>query len=139
MLNFYKSTPPNQLSKIVVGGICPYCKTGTRYKRTTDPSEDGVREKPDEIVITYSCELCLRPIPINWRVTVWDGYDPYVDFPEVVIPTLELFDFDHGPQQLSGRSGRDKQHGCASVRDLGTGPGNQRGRSTRSCLFGPRH
>jgi len=99
MLKFYQAQPPSKLSNIVVGGICPHCKTGTRFMLTTVPNDVFVSERMDHLVINYSCEICLEPIPIQWE-TLTKGYDPVVDYPETIMPSIEEFDFGHIPNEV---------------------------------------
>lgn len=96
MLKFYQGNPGFPLSKIVIGGMCPHCKTGTRFMRTTDPNDRFYEERIEHIVINYSCEICLEPIPVQWYVSAMAG-DPAVKYPIIVTPAVEEFDFEYIP------------------------------------------
>jgi len=102
MLRFYGPDPPHRLSQLHLGGYCPHCKTGTRFKMTSQPiagilRNDGI----EQFVVNYSCEICLGPIPVRWNIAGWEEtQDPTVSLPMVVSPMREEFDFEHVPMSV---------------------------------------
>lgn len=102
MLMFYGPQPPYSLYGLQLGGYCPYCKTGTRFKRTTDPiSKLLISDNIEEVVINYTCEVCLRPIPVYWKIRKWsDVNTPEVHLPRVVLPMRDEFNFEHVPKSV---------------------------------------
>lgn len=102
MLNFYGPQPTNRLSLLHPGGHCPHCKTGTRFKLTTLPHVNVLKEDVvEQVVINYTCEICLGPIPVRWDIKGWDeAQDPTVWHPKVVLPMREEFDFEYVPDPV---------------------------------------
>ena len=102
MLKFYGPQPPHSLFGLQLGGYCPHCKTGTRFKRTTDPISQLLQsDKVKEVVINYTCEVCLRPIPVCWNIGRWpDTNTPEVAVPRVTLPMREEFNFEHVPETV---------------------------------------
>ncbi len=102
MLKFYGRQPPDSLFALQLGGYCPHCKTGTRFKRTTDPISELLKsDKIKEVVINYTCEICLGPIPVRWEIRKWpDINSPEVDSPRVALPMREEFNFEHVPESV---------------------------------------
>jgi hypothetical protein len=113
MLKIYGTQPPNILGALQLGGICPHCKTGTRFTITVSPTERLFQDQAKELIAGYSCDLCLRAVPIRWTIQSFNGSQPTVVQPEMVLPTRESFDFSHVPQEVEKeiREGLD----CLSV------------------------
>ena len=99
MLKFYGPQPPHRLSLLRLGGHCPHCKTGTRFKITSIPHTSVLRaDEVGQVVINYTCEVCLGPIPVRWNIAGWEeAQDPTVSYPQVVLPMREEFDFEYVP------------------------------------------
>ena len=113
-LIFYGRQAPGPLTDLRPGGVCPNCKTGSRFTLTVLPradvlGADGVRE----FIASYACDNCLSPIPIRWSIQGWSGNNPIVAVPEVVIPSREPFDFEHVPGTVKKEI--DEALNCLSV------------------------
>ena len=102
MLKFYEIQPPNHWARIRPGGICPHCKESSRFALTSNPDVQKIMS--DNIlyfVLCYSCDACLMPIPIQWKVYNYEGGDSIkVCNPEMLLISKEPFDFDHVPDYV---------------------------------------
>ena len=117
MLVFYGPQPESGMTYggLKPGGVCPHCKTGTRFTIGT-VLNGGVPfdNKVTKFVISYICDVCLGPIPIEWRVDRWqDAANPIVSNPRMVIPVREPFEFAHVPASV--RKEIDEALECLSV------------------------
>ena len=115
MLRFYGGDPPAPFDSLRLGGICPHCKEGTRYKLTTIPDTRSLRDDHIKLfVANYTCEVCLGPIPVQWTIGQWHDQKRFQVFnPKIVIPTREPFDFEHVPEAVKGDVGEALD--CLSV------------------------
>ncbi len=52
-----------------------------------------------EIMITYHCDACLKPIPVRYDVIDWDP--TRVDRPAIALPVVAAFDFEHVPEGVA--------------------------------------
>lgn len=106
MLKIYGNQPPELLTNLNVGGVCPHCKTPGRFTLCTVANANLSKDQVREIIAGYTCDTCLRIVPIRWKVT---GYgqqvnntcaQPTVHDPEVVLPVSEPFEFAHVPAEV---------------------------------------
>lgn len=102
MLKFYGIEPPNYWGNLRPGGICPHCKESTRFTQTSTPDVHKIMsDKMKYLVLSYSCDACLMPIPIQWFVAGYNGGDQiFVDNPKVLLINKEPFDFSHVPDEV---------------------------------------
>ena len=115
MLRFYGKSPPDLLNRLELGGICPHCATGGRFTRTTSADYNRiVREGIKEVVVNYTCDTCLKAIPVRWVVAGSSNNDLQVHSPSVVLPVLQPFDFSHVPNEV--KSEIEEALRCLSVR-----------------------
>ncbi len=103
MLRFYGDSPPHYLHSLQLGGVCPHCRQGSRFALVT--SQDFARLKAlgaNELTASYSCELCLKSIPILWSIVDWPGSGPAprVANPQWMVAVLEDFDFEYVPEAV---------------------------------------
>jgi hypothetical protein len=114
MFEFYGRKPPGNISSIEVGGVCPHCKKGTKFIRTSDPLASTLQYNSIfNIVIDYACTLCRKSIPISWRVSGIDQKHINVENPKSVVPIREEFDFDYVPDKV--RKEIEEALDCLSV------------------------
>lgn len=114
MFEFYGRNPPATLNLIEVGGICPHCKTGTKFIRISEPIVSVLQhDHISSIVIDYACILCRKSIPISWHVGGIDQKGIRVDTPKSVVPMRENFDFEHVPDDV--RKEIEEALDCLSV------------------------
>jgi hypothetical protein len=87
-----------------------------------------------EIMITYHCDACLKPIPVRYDVIDWDP--TRVDRPAIALPVVEPFDFEHVPAGVA-REIREAL-ACLSVGAF-NGFGAMSGRAVHALIedFGP--
>jgi hypothetical protein len=113
MLKFYGMQPPTNLYGLQVGGICPHCKTATRFALYVNVTERLLNDHSTEMIASYSCDACLRSIPIRWSIQSYNGSQPVVSAGEMVLPVREPFEFNHVPEEVEKeiREGLD----CLSV------------------------
>ncbi len=52
-----------------------------------------------EIMVTYHCDACLKPIPVRYDVVDWDP--TRVDRAALALPVVEPFDFEHVPESVA--------------------------------------
>lgn len=64
-----------------------------------------------EVMITYHCDACLKPIPVAYDVIDWDP--TRVDRPRVALPVRESFDVEHVPAEVVREI--DEALACISV------------------------
>ena len=102
MLKFYGIDPPNDYSLLRPGGVCPYCKESTRFTQTTAPDVHKIMsDKMKYFILSYSCDACLMPIPIQWYVYSYNGGNQIVvDNPKVLLIAKEPYDFSHVPDEI---------------------------------------
>ncbi len=114
MFQFYDKNPPELLGNMQIGGKCPHCKEASRFSLGTHPEFARVHQLgATELVVNYICELCLRAIPILWHIRGWNGIQPTVESPELVISSIEDFNFDHVPD--AARKEIEEALSCLSV------------------------
>jgi hypothetical protein len=114
MLRIYGEPPPQILMNLKLGGVCPHCKTGTRFSLVMNPTERLYHDQAKELIANYSCDLCLRAVPVRWTIQGFSGLtQPIVVQPEMILPTREPFEFSHVPPEVQKeiREGLD----CLSV------------------------
>lgn len=101
MLKIIGTQPPNSLSALQLGGVCPHCKIGTRFSLATQPNPILFRDKATEVVVGYLCDSCIKGIPVRWKIQGFDNQtNPIVQSPELILPVREPFDFDHVPPKV---------------------------------------
>ena len=102
MLTFFGPQPVAPLQDLRPGGYCPHCKTGTRFSlMTTLIAGVAQRDNVKKIVVSYACDICLGPIPIQWTIHSWrDVNTPLVHEPRLASPAREEFDFQHVPEKV---------------------------------------
>lgn len=106
MLRYYGATPPDWFSKLYIGGKCPHCGVGSRFTLHSSPNYDLLnKEGMDEFVAGYSCDACLQPIPVIWRIVERNKGERTkgnfkADFPNVILPAREDYDFHHVPEEV---------------------------------------
>lgn len=115
MLRFYGEESPGKVADLRLGGICPYCNVNTRFNLTTLPdNQKVVSDKLESIILGYSCDSCLQPIPIQWDVNSWDGSGVlFVDNAAMIVAAREPFNFDFVPEEV--RSEIEEALNCLSV------------------------
>lgn len=99
-IKFYGEPPPAQFQKLRPGGICPYCKEAGEWKPQTSPNWTSIgADRVLSFIVSYSCSLCLKPIPIQWTVQSAAGTQA-IGSPKLVLRAVEKFDFDHVPEAV---------------------------------------
>lgn len=112
MLQFYGTQPPGPLNALRCGGTCPHCGQRASFTRMHDLIENVAKAaKLREVMITYHCDACLRPIPVAYDVIDWDP--TRVDRPRVALPVRETFDVEHVPAEVVREV--DEALACLSV------------------------
>jgi hypothetical protein len=112
MLQFYGTQPPGPLNALRCGGTCPHCGQRASFTRMHDLIENVAKAaKLSEVMITYHCDACLRPIPVAYDVIDWDP--TRVDRPRVALPVRETFDVEHVPAEVVREV--DEALACLSV------------------------
>lgn len=100
MLQFYGSQPPAPLNALRCGGTCPHCGQRASFTRMQDLIENVAKAaKLREIMVTYHCDACLKPIPVRYDVVDWDP--TRVDRAALALPVVEPFDFEHVPESVA--------------------------------------
>jgi hypothetical protein len=113
MLQFYGNQPPAPLNTLRCGGVCPYCGQRASFSRMQELIENVAKAaRLTEIMVTYHCDACLKPIPVRYDVIDWDP--TRVDRPRVAVPVVEPFDLEHVPAPVA-REVREALD-CLSVR-----------------------
>jgi hypothetical protein len=77
---------------------------GARFSRTTVPESAKFQadRKILHFVLNYTCDVCLGPIPIQWRIAGWESNGlPVVSEAKLVIAVREPFDFEYVPKEVS--------------------------------------
>jgi len=97
MLKVYGVQPPQMLPGIRLGGVCPHCNEGTRFARTTGSEQCLSENHASELIAGYMCEICLRGVPVRWKIQNFNGMQPVVVEPEMILRVNEPFDFNHVP------------------------------------------
>ena len=64
-----------------------------------------------EVMITYHCDACLKPIPVAYDVIDWDP--TRVDRPRLALPVREAFDVEYVPEEVVREI--DEALACLSV------------------------
>lgn len=106
MLKIYGNQPPELLTNLNIGGVCPHCGTPGRFTLSTVANERLSKDRVQEIVVGYTCDTCLRIVPVRWRVTGFGQQvnntcsQPIVSEPEFVLPVREPFEFAHVPAEV---------------------------------------
>ena len=112
MLQFYGTQPPGPLNSLRCGGTCPHCGQRASFTRMQDVIENQAKAaKVREIMVSYHCDACLKPIPIWYDVIDWDP--TRVDNPRIALPVVESFDFEHVPSSVAQEV--REALGCLSV------------------------
>ena len=112
MLQFYGTQPPAPLNVLRCGGTCPHCGQRASFTRMHDLIENVAKAaKLREVMITYHCDACLRPIPVAYDVVDWDP--TRVDAPRIALPVRETFDAEHVPKEVVREV--DEALACLSV------------------------
>jgi hypothetical protein len=102
VLKFYGVDPPNAINNLRPGGVCPHCKTATRFALSTVPIFGILHDdRAHSFVASYACDHCMQPIPIRWHIFSWNGQTPVVGDATVVVPSREPFEFNHVPEAVS--------------------------------------
>jgi hypothetical protein len=113
MLQFYGNQPPAPLNTLRCGGVCPSCGQRASFSRMQELIENVAKAaRLTEIMVTYHCDACLKPIPVRYDVVDWDP--TRVDRPRVAVPVVEPFDLEHVPAPVA-REVREALD-CLSVR-----------------------
>ncbi|WP_420456891.1 DUF4145 domain-containing protein [Rubrivirga sp.] len=114
MLRFYGTTPPAWFNELQIGGKCPHCGTGSRFTLHNTPSFDKInRDGVTEFVAGYSCDACLEAIPVIWDIVGRATNGVQVDYPRVVLPVRDDYDFSHVPEEVKKEV--DEALACLSV------------------------
>ncbi|WP_142454805.1 DUF4145 domain-containing protein [Gracilimonas mengyeensis] len=115
MLKLYGTNLPEQITKVIIGGKCPHCKDSSRFSLRSKPMGNELkRDGIAEIISSYSCDACLRIIPIYWDIDGWTGQNvPVVNNPEMIMTVKEDFDFENVPDSI--KSEIDEALDCLSV------------------------
>lgn len=101
MIKVYGQQPPATIDLLKLGGICPHCKTGTRFTRVSQPDGPTMsRDQVRQFTADYICDVCLKSIPVLWDVVGFSGAQPILSNPREVLPAVEPFDFTHVPQEV---------------------------------------
>jgi Domain of unknown function (DUF4145) len=101
-LTFYGAKPAASITSLRLGGVCPNCKTGSRFTLEISPREDVLsNDRVNQFVASYACDNCLAPIPIKWTIQSWQNHSPVVHTPEVLILSREPFDFEYIPKSVT--------------------------------------
>jgi hypothetical protein len=99
MLQFYGTQPPASLNALRCGGTCPHCGRVANFTRMVDLMENVAKSwKVAQIIVTYHCDACLRPVPVLYDVIDWDP--TRVKNARIAVPVVEPFDFDHVPASV---------------------------------------
>lgn len=104
MIKIYGNNLPAALGSVKLGGLCPYCKNVSRWSIRSSPNGAQIkRDGARELIAGYSCDACLRALPIVWDFTglASDGKTPGVNNPKLMLPVLEDFNFDHVPEEVA--------------------------------------
>jgi hypothetical protein len=100
MLQFYGTQPPAPLNTLRCGGRCPHCGRVASFTRMLDLIENVAKSlRVAEVMITYHCDACLRPVPVLYDIIDWDP--PRVRNARIAVPVTEPFDFDHVPASVA--------------------------------------
>jgi hypothetical protein len=114
MLKFYGQQPPAPYHLLNLGGVCPHCKTGTRFSRTSHPDVQQLQASGiQHFVLSYACDACLGPIPVQWRIHGWGNNLCNVAEPKLALAVREPFDFEHVPEVVRKEIGEALD--CLSV------------------------
>ena len=102
MLKFYGNPEPGgALHQIRPGGVCPHCGEGARYRQVTVPVDNEIqRDQVKELVVSYFCDHCLGPIPIQWTVNGWGKDGMHVHSPRLLLRSRAPYNFEHVPDQV---------------------------------------
>ena len=102
MIKIYGKKPPGYLSALQVGGKCPHCNENSRFSMRTSVHGEALRaDQAQEVVVSYSCDACLKAVPIYWRISNYaHNGNPEVYNPTMILPVVEKFDFDHVPEPI---------------------------------------
>ncbi len=96
MIKVIGPQPPEQLTGLQLGGICPFCKTGTRFSLATQLTDRCSKDHAMEVIVGYICDTCSRGIPIRWKIQHWDSQRAaIVAEPELILPVKEPFEYEH--------------------------------------------
>jgi hypothetical protein len=102
MINFYGPQPPAPFSQLLIGGICPHCKTASRYTGITVPNHARIiHEGIKKVVVCYACDNCKGAVPIEWNQVGWNGGELALTQPQSVLRTQHSYDFDHVPEPVA--------------------------------------
>lgn len=114
MIRFYgdrREMVPEQMN---IGGVCPHCKGGTHFTLMAQPNTARMqRDGIGEVVLSFSCDLCLRAIPVLWHVRGFEGGNIIFTGPDLILRVREPFDFDHVPDGV--RPAIEEALDCLSV------------------------
>jgi hypothetical protein len=100
MLQFFGTQPPAPLNTLRPGGTCPHCGRSASFTRMLDLIENVAKSwRVSEVMVTYHCDACLRPVPVLYDVIDWDP--PRVRNARIAIPVQEPFEFQHVPEPVA--------------------------------------
>lgn len=101
MIKYFGSQAPHMFNLMRIGGICPHCRTAARYLETSHPDFKTIKANNHQAFIAaYSCDACTREIAVRWPIGGWQNDVPKVEFAELVLRSVEEFDFDHVPDAV---------------------------------------
>lgn len=100
MLQFFGTQPPAPLNTLRPGGTCPHCGRHASFTRMLELIENLARSwRVGEVMVTYHCDACQRPVPVLYDVVDWDP--PRVRNARIAIPVREPFDLEHVPEGVA--------------------------------------
>jgi hypothetical protein len=101
MLRVIGTQPPNLIPNLQLAGVCPHCALGTRFNRATIPIPNLRQDNPSDVIVGYACDICSKPVAIQWKVSKFDnGGQPIVFQPEMILRVREPFEFTHVPDTV---------------------------------------
>lgn len=102
MIKFYGEGPPNNWEVLRLGGNCPHCKESTRFTLMTKPDVVRIiRDRLLNFVLSYCCDACLEPIPVQWSVYNHNASDSIIVTNGLMLTRAkEPYDFSHVPDEV---------------------------------------
>lgn len=115
MIKVYGQQPPASIAALTIGGQCPCCQTTTRFSFAAHHEYQLAKKLGARAVIgNYLCDACSEPLPIKWQVDSWDGNQPVVDEPALLIQESIEYDLKHVPEAVAREIGEALM--CLSVK-----------------------
>jgi hypothetical protein len=101
MIKVYGQRAPASISALTIGGQCPYCKMTTRFSYAAHHDYSMAHRLGAQAVIgNYLCDACSEPLPIKWRIKDWNGHQPEVYEPALLVQESIDYDLKHVPDSV---------------------------------------